>query len=480
MEESLVVLNEERGERREDFRWVFYMEVKKLGYLAGPMVAVTLSQYMLEVISLMMVGHLGELALSSAAIATSITGVTGFSLLLGMASALETLCGQAHGAQQYQKLGIHTYRAIISLLLVCLPLSLVWISIGKILSFIGQDPLISYEARKYAMWTIPGLFAYAIVQPLMTFLQSQSLILPLLLSSFATLCIHIPFCWVLVFKSGLGYVGAALAASLSFWLNAILIGLYVMFSPSCKKTRVPFSKEVFRGINEFFRFAIPSAIMICLEWWSFELLILSSGLLPNPKLETSVLSICLTTISTLFTIPYGLGAAVSTRVSNELGAGRPQAARMAVRVAMVLAISEAVIVSTILFTIRYILGYAYSNEKEVVNYVTEMAPLVCISVIMDSIQGVLSGVARGCGWQHIGAFVNLGAFYLVGIPMAGILGFLLHLRGKGLWIGIMCGSIIQSALLSLITCFTNWEQQANNARMRMLQEKLLTDNGLLM
>ncbi|XP_077221207.1 protein DETOXIFICATION 12-like [Tasmannia lanceolata] len=480
MEEGLLVLKEERGERREDeFRWVFFMEVKKLGFLAGPMVAVTLSQYLLQVISLMMVGHLGELSLSSAAIATSITGVTGFSLLLGMASALETLCGQAYGAQQYQKLGIHIYRAIISLLLVCLPLSLIWVSIGKLLSLMGQDPVISFEAGKYAMWTIPGLFAYAIVQPLIKFLQSQSLILPLLLSSFATLCIHVPLCWVLVFKSGLGNVGAALATSISFWLNVIIIGLYVMYSSSCKRTRVPFSMEVFRGINGFFRFAIPSAVMICLEWWSFELLILLSGLLPNPKLETSVLSVCLTTISTLYTIPYGLGAAASTRVSNELGAGKPQAARMAACVVMVLAISEVVIVSTTLFAFRYTLGYAYSNEKEVINYVTEMAPLVCVSVIMDSLQGVLSGVARGCGWQHIGAFVNLGAFYLVGIPMAAVLGFVLHLRGKGLWIGIMCGSIIQSALLSLITGFTNWQQQANNARMRMFEERLPTDTRLL-
>jgi MATE family multidrug resistance protein len=28
-----------------------------------------------------------------------------------------------------------------------------------------------------------------------------------------------------------------------------------------------------------------------LEWWSFEILVLLSGLLPNPQLETSVLSI---------------------------------------------------------------------------------------------------------------------------------------------------------------------------------------------
>jgi hypothetical protein len=28
-----------------------------------------------------------------------------------------------------------------------------------------------------------------------------------------------------------------------------------------------------------------------MEWWSFELLVLLSGLLPNPKLETAVMSI---------------------------------------------------------------------------------------------------------------------------------------------------------------------------------------------
>ena len=49
---------------------------------------------------------------------------------LGMASALETLCGQAYGAEQYQKVGVQTYTAIVSLTLVCLPLSLLWIYRG--------------------------------------------------------------------------------------------------------------------------------------------------------------------------------------------------------------------------------------------------------------------------------------------------------------------------------------------------------------
>ncbi|GMY18482.1 protein DETOXIFICATION 12-like [Fagus crenata] len=483
MEESLLLPKVTGEDKRRSvtpsLTWAtFTVELKRLGFLAGPMVTVTLSQYLLQVISMMMVGHLGELALSSTAIAMSLSGVTGFSLLLGMASALETLCGQAYGAQQYGKIGIQTYTAIFSLNLVCLPLSLIWIYMGKFLSFIGQDPLISHEAGKFTMWLIPALFAYATLQPLIRYFQTQSLVKPMLISSCVVLCFHIPLCWILVFKSGLENLGAAVAIGISYWLNVILLGLYMTYSSACKKTLVPISMEIFQGMGEFFRFAIPSAIMICLEWWSFELLILLSGLLPHPELETSVLSICLNTIATLYQIPYGLGAAASTRVSNELGAGNPQAARVTVFAVLFLTVAETSIVSTILLASGHVFGYTFSNEKEVVDYVATMAPLVSLSVIMDSLQGVLSGVARGTGWQHIGAYVNLGAFYLCGIPVAVALGFLTKLRGRGLWIGIQTGAFLQSVMLSIITSCTNWEKQASKARERIFEGRPPKDNNV--
>ncbi|TQD77790.1 hypothetical protein C1H46_036694 [Malus baccata] len=462
MEESLLLpkYGEERRSNTSILTWSsFFEEVKRLGCIAGPMVAVVLSQYLLQVISMMMVGHLGELALSSTAIAISLSGVTGFSLFLGMASALETLCGQAYGAEQYQKLGLQTYTAIFSLNLVCLPLSLIWIYMEKLLIFMGQDPVISREAGKFTIWLLPALFAYATLQPLIRYFQTQSLVIPMLISSCATLLFHIPLCWLLVFKSGLNNLGGALAISISYWVNVILLALYMKFSDACSKTRVPISVEIFHGIGEFFRFAIPSAIMICLEWWSFELLILLSGLLPNPALETSVLSVCLQTISTLYAIPYGFGAAASTRVSNELGAGNPQGARIATFAVMFLAVAETSIITTTLFACRNVFGYTFSNEKEVIDYVTTMAPLVCLSVTLDSFQGVLSGIARGTGWQHIGAYINLGAFYLCGIPVAATLAFWVQLRGRGLWIGIQVGAFVQTMMLSLVTSCTNWEKQ---------------------
>lgn len=455
-------------------------ETKRMGYMAGPMVAVNLSQYFLQIVSVMMVGHLGELSLSSTAIAISFCAVTGFSPLFGMSSALETLCGQAYGAEQYQKFSIQIHTGIFCLVLVCLPLSLVWIFMGKLLVLMGQDPEISLEAGRFATCLIPALFAYGTLQPLVRYFQTQSLVFPLLVSSLVTIIFHLALCWTLVFHSSFRNLGAAIAIGLSYWLNVILLALYMKYSPDCAKTktRVRISMELFPGVREFFSFAVPSAVMICLQWWSFEFLTMLSGLLPNPKLETSVLSVCLAVLTTLYAIPDGLGAAVSTRVSNELGAGNPRAARCAVRVAMLITVSGVAVISTVLFITRHSFGYIFSNEEEVVHYVESMAPLLCLSVILDNLQGVLSGVARGCGWQDIGAYINLGAYYVCGIPVAATLGFYAHLRGKGLWIGIQIGSFVQTALLIIVTTCTDWDKQADRARDRIFRGRSQKNNAL--
>ena len=81
----------------------------------------------------------------------------------------------------------------------------------------------------------------------------------------------------------------------------------------------------------------------------------------------------------------------STRVSNELGAGNPHGARSAVAVVMSITVAQALILSLALFASRGVFGYVFSNDMEVVDYVTTMAPLVCLSVILDNLHGVLSG-----------------------------------------------------------------------------------------
>jgi len=81
----------------------------------------------------------------------------------------------------------------------------------------------------------------------------------------------------------------------------------------------------------------------------------------------------------------------STRVANELGAGNPRTAKGVVRVVVILGIVEAIIMSIVFFSCRHVLGYAYSNDIEVVDYLASMAPILCVSLSADSLNGALSG-----------------------------------------------------------------------------------------
>ncbi|TVU33745.1 hypothetical protein EJB05_15549, partial [Eragrostis curvula] len=449
-------------------------EVGRLAALAAPMIAVALLQLTMQLISTVMVGHLGEVPLAGAAIANSLTNVAGFSVLIGLATGLETLCGQAYGAEQYHKLSLYTYRSIVVLLIVSVPIAIMWVFIPEVLPLIGQDPLIASEAGKYALWLIPGLFAFSVAQCFSKFLQCQSLIFPMVLSSLITLTVFIPLCWFMIYKVGMGNAGAALSVSICDWVEVTVLGLYIKYSPSCEKTRAPFTWEAFKEIGSFMRLAVPSAVMLCLEWWSYELLVLLSGILPNPALETSVLSICISTVVLVYNLPFGIGTAASVRVSNELGAGNPEGARLVVVVALSIVVCSAILVSMTLLSLRRFIGIAFSNEEEVINYVTRMVPLLSISVLADNLQGVLTGISRGCGWQHLGAYVNLGAFYLIGVPVGVVLGFRFHLGGAGFWIGMIAGGATQVALLSIITAMTNWRKMSDKARERVFEERLPT------
>lgn len=82
----------------------------------------------------------------------------------------------------------------------------------------------------------------------------------------------------------------------------------------------------------------------------------------------------------------------STRVSNELGAGHPRTAQLAICVVLAITAGLGILVGSVLILIRNILGYAYSNNIQVVEYVSSMMPILALSNFLDGLQAVLSGL----------------------------------------------------------------------------------------
>ena len=102
----------------------------------------------------------------------------------------------------------------------------------------------------------------------------------------------------------------------------------------------------------------------------------------------------------------------SIRVSNELGAGRPQAAQLAIYVVLFMVTIEGILVATALILGRNFWAYSYSNEASVVTYVGEMMLLLAISHFFYGIQSVLSGLCQSavCSYLSIRLFITIKVF----------------------------------------------------------------------
>jgi MATE family multidrug resistance protein len=94
------------------------------------------------------------------------------------------------------------------------------------------------------------------------FLQTQSIVLPVMASSAVTALTHVLVCWALVHGAGMGSKGAALSGAVSYSVNLAVLTLYTRLSGACDRTWTGFSMEAFKGLRQFAELAFPSAMML--------------------------------------------------------------------------------------------------------------------------------------------------------------------------------------------------------------------------
>ncbi|KAF8669512.1 hypothetical protein HU200_051315 [Digitaria exilis] len=435
----------------------------QLGF-AVPMVLTSMAYYAIPVVSVMFSGQLGDVHLAGATLGNSWATVTGYAFVTGLSGALETLCGQAYGARLYRMLGLYLQSSLVMSAAVSVLVSFLWWYTEPVLVFLRQDPEVSRAAAAFVRCQIPGLFAFSSLQCLLRYLQTQSVVVPLVVCSVAPFALHVALAHLLVNVLGLGLPGAAAAVSATFWVSCLMLLAYVTRSREFSETWKGFSAEAFKYVLPTVKLATPSAVMVCLEYWAFELLVLIAGLLPDSTVSTSLIAMCVNTEAIAYMITFGFSAAVSTRVSNEIGAGNVDRAKNAVSVTLKLSVFLAISFVLLLAFGHGLWARLFSGSPAIASGFAAITPLMAVSIVLDGAQGVLSGVARGCGWQHLAAATNLVAFYLVGMPLAVLFAFGLDLRARGLWAGLICGLTCQACTLLVITVRTRWSELAEAMR----------------
>ncbi|KAL2473399.1 MATE efflux family protein [Forsythia ovata] len=272
-------------------RLATWIELKILFKLAAPAIIVYLLNNVISMSTQIFCGHVGNLELAASSLANNGVQLLAYGVMLGMGSAVETLCGQAYGAHKYDMLGIYMQRSTILLMATGIPLMFIYIFSKPILLLLGESKSVASASALFVYGLIPQIFAYAANFPIQKFLQAQSIVNPSAYISGATLVVHIFLTWLVLYKLGWGLLGAALVLSFSWWIIVIAQFVYILTSAKCKKTWNGFSIRAFHGLWDFLKLSTASAVMLCLETWYFQILVLLAGNLPNPEIALDSLAI---------------------------------------------------------------------------------------------------------------------------------------------------------------------------------------------
>ncbi|CAH1758847.1 10310_t:CDS:2 [Entrophospora sp. SA101] len=380
----------------------------------------------------------GSIELAASALGSMYATVTGWSVLFGAATALDTLASQAYTSGNPKMVGVFLQRGLAIILLGFIPIAVSWWEAERILVFLGQDHEIARLSALFTRYLLIGAPALLSFEALKKYLQAQGI----MKASTYVLIICSPINIILNYAL--------------VWYPPVSLGFIVWGG---------WTYMAFHDWLPFLKLALPGVIMVCAEWWAFELAALAAGYLGSIALAAQ--SIVLTTACLFYQIPFGIAVSSSNRVGNLLGAGLGSRARLASNVSLVLAVLVSMFNSIILLLLKDSWGYLFTEDKEVIDLVSSILPLCACFQISDAISAVGGGILRGQGRQKIGAYLNLPVYYLIAFPVGTLLAFKYHWGLKGLWFGLAIASLSVGVGIIIAILCTDWQYEVEKVKLRI-------------
>ncbi|KAL5473612.1 hypothetical protein EMCRGX_G028116 [Ephydatia muelleri] len=387
--------------------------------------------------------------------------MTGFCIVYGASTAIDTLCAQAFGHKAFKRIGIILQQAIFTLGLSIFPILALWLNMESLLNNLNQDSCVVRLAAQYIRIFSAALPFVLLFMLLSKYLQAQSIVMMFIIIGFVTNALNIMLHAIFLYGYDLGFVGAVLAMTLTQSSAPLFLLVYMWAWGLHKQTWGGWSWESLVDWWTFTKLAIPGFLMMSLKWWSFELGIIVVGMIGKTELAIYTISVNISIF--LFLIAMSISFAATIRVGNELGAGNPKGAKRVFCISLILGVCEALVLAVALQALKYQIGIIFTKDEMVIEGLAQLMYVFPFCVIFDHIQCTLGGILRGCGQQLLGASLNFVCFYVIGLPISVSLALVVKMDATGFWVGLLCGSVIQSVTFLVVLVRLDWEKEAKKA-----------------
>jgi multidrug resistance protein, MATE family len=432
--------------------------VRRVITLAVPVALAELGWMAMTVVDTIMIGPLGPAAIGAIGIGNSAFysfAIFGMGLLLG----LDTLVSQAFGAGDREDCHHSLSQGLYLAVFFTIPLMILFAFMPPVFYALGINAEVSKLAGSFlttlSLSTLPLLLYGA----LRRYLQGIGHVRPVMFTLISANVINWFFNWLLILGHwgfpALGVVGSALSTCLARVYMALLLAGFIWWFERKSKPGFAtlFRRPDWTRIHRLIRIGVPAATQILLEIGAFGAAAVLAGRLNPIALASHQIALNCAAVS--FMVPLGVSSAAAVAVGQAIGRGEPAVARRSGFIAIGLACAfMASAALAFLFAPGPILRI-YTSNAGILSIGTGLLAIAALFQLFDGIQTVATGALRGLGNTRIAMLVNLGGYWVFGLPIGYVLCFRWRFGIYGLWWGLTL-ALIAIALILLYS----WQRQS--------------------
>jgi len=444
--------------------------IKEIAYLALPTTFFFLCLFVQSTISLAFIGGIYDnvYMFDGIGVATLYINCTFFSIAVGIVSGVETLGANAFGIKNYYLLGLYLHRGRLMAYLFCAVMIIINVLFAeRILTVFGLPEQTLYYAVRYtkiAVWFIVTDIQFSTNFRFINIVDKSHINLIVVMISIA---LHPLWCYIFIKLLDLDVVGAAISLVISQGICAILTSLYVHFYNPYPESYFWFNKECFVGWCEYIKFTIPSILLLCGEWWGFELQSFIALAIKDGEYDYSAHIFLCNLNGIIYSLSLGFSIACTIMVGKYIAEGKVNVTKKVIKVAFICGQSLMIIISIFYLIFGGKLFSLFTTDQKILDKGSEVIPIQALSINFDMSQAILSNSMRGLGKQLIASLVSIITYYIYGASLSCLLTLHLELGVVGIWIAIASGYAISTVVYGIMLLRFDYNEIRDDTKKRL-------------
>ncbi len=393
-----------------------------------------ISQNILNLVDIGMVGHLGDTALAATGIG-SFTNYLAISFIIGLSAGVQALAARRLGENRPGETAVPLNGGLILSLLIGLPLCVVlYLSIPTVYPYLSDDAAVIEQGVPYLQIRILSMVAVGMNFSFRGYWSAIHMAGVYLQTLIIMHSINIFLNWVFIFGNlgapELGVTGAGLATTISLYIGT---GLYFFFAIRHASSKGFLNQLPSRRILwQQFKISLPS---------SLQQLFFSAGLVALIWIvsqigtaEVAAVNVLMTFHITAILPAFGVALAGTTLVGNALGRGDTEDAALWGWNAAALTMVYGIVISLLLIPFADpLLGIFLTNpETRQLAYLPMI--LWALAIGFDTVGMVLMNTLIGAGDTRRSMWISVIAQWAFFLPAAFVVGPLLGFGLLGIWV----------------------------------------------